>query len=360
MNRALVDRIANAVLYEGYILYPYRPAVKNRQRWTFGGLLPEAFCEAHRSGDAAANQTECLVRGDSSTTVDVTARFLHLTARQAAAFDPPLADWAADAESTARPVELLCVGDREYHTWQEAEEREVEVAGVAIGELLGGPQSRPFAFPGGRRSEPVPGIRGAGGPGGEVCGVLVREQRAIAGAVELAAAAVADGLFRLTVRVQNRTPLSDAGRFRRDDAMLYALVSAHTILGVRGGEFVSLLDPPADGAAAAAGCRNVGVWPVLVGGEGQTDTILSSPIILYDYPQIAPESPGDFFDGGEIDEMLALRIMTMTDAEKRSMAAVDGRANALLARTEALAREQLLGLHGTVRDLRPAEEAARG
>ena len=76
---------------------------------------------------------------------------------------------------------------------------------------------------------------------------------------------------------------------------------------------------------------------------------------------MAPESPGDFFDGTEIDEMLTLRIMTLTDDEKRAMAAVDERAGALLARTEAMAREQLLGLHGTVRGLRPLPgEGAHG
>jgi hydrogenase maturation protease len=84
--------------------------------------------------------------------------------------------------------------------------------------------------------------------------------------------------------------------------------------------------------------------------------MLSSPIILYDYPRVAPESPGDFFDGTEIDEMLTLRIMTLTDEEKVAMAAVDDRASALLARTEALARERLFALHGTVRDVRPVLE----
>ena len=116
------------------------------------------------------------------------------------------------------------------------------------------------------------------------------------------------------------------------------------------------MDPPDAWREAAAACRNVGTWPVLVGAEGQADMMLSSPIILYDYPQIAPESPGDFFDGTEIDEMLTLRIMTLTDEEKRAMAAVDERAGDLLARTEAMAREQLMGLHGTVRGLRPCRE----
>ena len=51
MNLTLVDPIAQAVLYEGYILYPYRPSVKNRQRWTFGGIYPEAYCQTQRGGE---------------------------------------------------------------------------------------------------------------------------------------------------------------------------------------------------------------------------------------------------------------------------------------------------------------------
>jgi hydrogenase maturation protease len=349
MNRALVDRIANAVLYEGYILYPYRPSVKNRQRWTFGGLYPEAYCQAQASGDASASQTECLVRGSPAARVEVIVRFLHLTARRVGEFVPPLAEWPGDMAPPFRPVETLRVGGRLFHTWQEAEEREVALGEVPLGNLLTGPQLTAFGFPAGRKTEPV------FGPGGEVCGILVREQEAVAGLVELAAVEAADGLFRVTVRVMNGTALEDAGHRSRDEALLCSLVSTHALLGVREGEFVSLLEPPEDCREAAAACRNVGTWPVLVGAEGQKDTLLSSPIILYDYPQVAPESPGDFFDGTEIDEMLALRILTLTDEEKRAMAALDERTGALLARTETLAREQMLGLHGTVRDVRPSE-----
>ena len=145
----------------------------------------------------------------------------------------------------------------------------------------------------------------------------------------------------------------------RDEALLRSLVSTHVVLGVLQGAFVSLMDPGEPMQEAAAGCRNVGVWPVLVGTEGDNDTMLASPIILYDYPQIAPESPGDLFDGTEIDEILTLRILTMTESEKQEVIASDERGRALLARTESLAREQLLGLHGTFRGLRPvASEAA--
>ena len=74
---------------------------------------------------------------------------------------------------------------------------------------------------------------------------------------------------------------------------------------------------------------------------------------LYDYPQIAAESPGEFFDGTEIDEMLVLRILTLTDEESQAAAAVDERARALLTRTRSMSEEQMMGLHGTVRGLRP-------
>jgi hypothetical protein len=165
---------------------------------------------------------------------------------------------------------------------------------------------------------------------------------------------VAEGLFKLSVRIRNRT-LFSAHQASREDALLCSLVSTHTILGVQDGEFVSLLAPPERISALAASCENVGTWPVLVGEEGQCDTLLSSPIILYDYPQIAPESAGDFFDGTEIDEILSLRIMTLTDDEKKEMSQSDERARQMLERTESMPVEQLMKLHGVLRGLRPLD-----
>jgi hypothetical protein len=343
MNLAQVNHIADALLYEGYILYPYRPSTKNRQRWTFGGLYPEAYCQTQSSGAAASNQTECLIHGKPTTVFEAATRFLHLMARLVGEIDPPLPEWPDGTKPPFRPVAALRIGEQLFHTWQEAEEREVVFGDVTLAELLAGPQRKPFAFPGGRRWEPLRGT------GGEIHGVLIREQHTVEGVVEVTATEVAEELFRVTLRVENHTPLAEPTRTSRDDALLRSLVSTHTILGVRQGEFVSLLDPPERWRDAVAACRNVGTWPVLVGEAGQKDTMLSSPIILYDFPQVAPESPGDFFDGTEIDEMLTLRILTLTDEEKKAMAAVDERAGALLARTEAMAREQLRGLHGTLR-----------
>jgi hydrogenase maturation protease len=332
MNQTLVDQIANAVLYEGYLLYPYRPSVKNRQRWTFGGLYPQSYSQAQEGTDPWMAQTECLAQADEGGCLSVRVRFLHLQVRRIERFGPPP---VGEPEAGCRSV------------WQEAVEREVEMGEPDLAGLAARPRAREFTFPSRREEEPLLG------PHGELQGTMIREQQSIAGSLELSAERVAVGLYKLAVKIVNRTPFEPASPTSRDEAVLYSMVSTHTILGIQGGAFVSMLDPPEPWRELAAGCCNVGTWPVLVGEPGERDTILSSPIILYDYPQIAPESPGDLFDATEIDEILTLRILTLTDEEKRAMAGVDPRARALLERTESMAREQLMGLHGTIRGLRP-------
>ncbi len=232
-------------------------------------------------------------------------------------------------------------------SWQEAVEREVNAPSLQLSALSARRQRLPIFFPSAREGEFVRDAHG------EVTGVIVRRQEAIEGAIEISAARIGERLHRVTVRIFNLTAMEDAAAKSRDEALMHSLVSAHTILGVRGGEFVSLLDPPVEFREAAAGCQNVGAWPVLVGEEGDRDLMLSSPIILYDYPQIAPESAGDLFDGTEIDEILMLRIMTLTEEEKREMREADDRARQILERTETLPPEQLMKLHGALRGLRP-------
>jgi hypothetical protein len=347
MNQELVDRIAAAVLYEGYILYPYRPSVKNRQRWTFGGLVPRAYSQAQNLSAPFEMQTECLVAGCPASSITISVRFLQLVARLVGQFADPLEEWP-DNEATPCPtVELLQVGDEVFYTWQEAIEQKIDLGESSLCAVAGCPCRREFVLEPHRDRQPLCS------PEGKFVGAIVRERKRIEGLVETSAAEVAPGVFKLTVKIENHTPVDLAGAAGRDEALMHGLVSTHTVLGVRDGEFVSLIDPPAPVARLASACRNVGCWPVLVGDEGDRDTMLSAPIILYDYPQIAPESPGELFDGTEIDEILTLRIMTLTDQEKQAMAAVDQRARAVLARTESLDNEQMLGLHGTFRGLRP-------
>jgi hypothetical protein len=97
---------------------------------------------------------------------------------------------------------------------------------------------------------------------------------------------------------------------------------------------------------------------VLVGEEGEHDTVLSSPIILPDYPQVAPESPGDLFDSTEIDQMLVLNILSLTDEEKREMRDSDPRAREILERTESLSEDQLMRLHGAIREMSVVRRSA--
>jgi hydrogenase maturation protease len=347
MSTSFVDRIVSAVLYEGYILYPYRPSVKNRQRWTFGGLFPQADSAARGANDAWSMQTECLITGSRQSIVDVQVRFLHLLMRSIGEFATPLRQWPAGGEPAYCVVESLHTGGRQYFTWQEAVERTIALDGVIVADLIGQGARREFSFPASSERQPIADSSGS------IVGLVVREHQTISGVIEASGEAAGDDLFKIRVRIENLTPPGDAGPRRREEVVLRSFVSTHTILTVRHGEFVSLFDPPEGLRAEASGCRNEGTWPVLVGQPPAADTMLSSPIILYDYPQIAPESPGDLFDATEIDEILTLRILALSDDEKLSMAAVDDRARDLLLRTEALSGTQMSALHGTLRGLRP-------
>jgi hydrogenase maturation protease len=247
-------------------------------------------------------------------------------------------------------VERLAVSGHVYQPWQEAVEREVTLPVCNVEALIQTPLSQSFQFPAGKEFEY---LREGEGP---ITGVVIREKSRLQGRLEISSERVGDDLFKVRVNIRNRTPFAAAEEASREVALLSSLVSTHTILGVQDGRLVSLLAPPEPIADLAASCKNVGTWPVLVGEEGQCDTLLSSPIILYDYPQIAPESAGDLFDGTEIDEILLLRIMTLTDDEKREMSQSDERARQMLERTETMPVEHLMKLHGVLRGLRPVKE----
>jgi hypothetical protein len=292
-------RLADTVLYEGYILWPYtRSAAKNQQRWTFGGVFPPAHSAAHPD-DRSKLRAECLV---TTPAVDVQVRFLQVVRRQVVL--------------RGRHVDEAVVDGERYLSWDEAVEREVDVGRIAI--------------PAGTRVERI--NREA---------AIVRSWEELRGSVEIVFQQVGD-VFRFAVLVRNETPW--AGEERKD-ALRRTFCSTHVVLRTEG-EFVSLTDPPADLAGAARACENVGCWPVLI---GDMHTMLAAPIILSDYPELAPESPGDLFDATEIDRMLILNVMSMTPEEQDEMRATDPRAREILERCEALTRDELLRLHGVMR-----------
>jgi hypothetical protein len=326
-----VRQIADAVLYEGYLLWPYRrSALKNQQRFTFGGVHPRAHAQGGHPDDRWQMRTECLVEGDAA--VDIRVRFLHVVRR----------DVARVAGDGVEPVDELVVAGERHLAWDEAVEREIAVPAATPAELEDG-RAQPVHIAAGRDREALHERDG------HVAGVVLRSWEPLRGEIDVRARAIGDGLHTLTVTISNTTPW---GGGARRDLLRRTFCSTHTVLRARGGAFVSLTDPPPALAAAAGACRNEGTWPVLVGERGSRDTLLSSPIILEDHPRIAPESPGDLFDGGEIDGLLTLNILSLTDEEKAEMRASDPRAREILERTESLSEEELRRLHGAIRDFR--------
>lgn len=320
-NLDAVRRIADAVLYEGYILYPYRASSqKNRSRWQFGVVMAPGYAAADPS-ESSVTQSEWVLEHSGQPAVQVILRFLQVQRR-----------------STEGPGSFPGGG-----AWDEAMEREIEFT-VGPEELLGPGLVREFSVPGGEDREPY----------GDA-GMTVRRREPLAGLVCVRATPVPGPwrAVRLQVRVENRTAAEPAPAVR-DDALPTALVAAHVIATVSGGDFISMTDPPQWAKPAVAECQNTGVWPVLADPDGGRQVMLASPIILYDHPELAPESPGELYDGTEIDEILTLRTLALSDEEKLEARATDPRAAALIDRVEAMDAPTMERLHGTIRSLRPA------
>jgi hypothetical protein len=317
-----VEKIAAAILYEGYILYPYRPtAIKNRQRWNFGTLYPRVYAEAQRPPEPFHLVAECLVVAEAAASLDLKISFLQLISQRQPA--------SADLRELSDPS----------LAWEEGVERTSEHHNLLLSDLVSAPLMLTLqldaadlpALPAGRSGDEAPSLQAILKIGGEIR---------------------PDGACRLHLELENASTLVGGDEAKRDEALPRSFVSAHVVLGINNGEFVSLLDPAEIHRESAATCHNVGVFPVLAGEEPDRTMMLCSPIILYDYPKIAPESSGDFFDGTEMDEMLALRVLTLTDAEKQEMRNGDPRARKLLERTESLTAESMLKTHGVIRGMR--------
>ena len=337
----LARKVADAVLYEGYLLYPYRAsAAKNQARWQFGVLMPRLWSEAG-PGEPWSTQTECLLEPEDATTVRVLVRFLHVQSKTVEAVDVEA--------GTFREVGALPVDGSELVPWDEATEQEVTVE-ASLARLLQGELATSFERPGGRRVEPVHTAAG------KLAGRTVRRRWPVMGTVKLSALRLDGpyGLVRLRLAVENASAWQDP-KADRAIALRRSLVAAHSLIGIDQGVFLSLLDPPEWAKPFAEACANLHTWPVLIGDEGRRDAMLSSPIILYDHPTIAPESPGDLFDATEIDEILTLRTMALTEAEKREARATDERAAAIIDRVDNMPPELLERLHGAVRYLRGVE-----
>jgi hypothetical protein len=371
--------VADAVLYEGYVLYPYRASsAKNQLRWQFGVLTPRAFSESD-GAERWSMHTETLVDPGARCSLTVRIRCLQVRER---AVEAPVAEAPAVAgdagaagavagaagavagdEPRFVPVDALEVDDTTYVGWEEAVDQVVDLppldltaltgpalTGAALtgAALTGAALTAPgyqevFRFPGGEESDPILAADGV------VVGRFVRRRKTVDGRVLVSArpAVGPGGLTKVTVTVQNMTAWSGSNT-RRQEIIGQSLVAVHTMLAVDDGVFVSLLDPPETARAAVADCRSDGAFPVLIGSD---DVVLASPIILYDHPEVASESPGDLYDATEIDEILALRVLTLTDEEKNEARGTDPRAAAIIDRCDDMSPEVWERLHGAVRSI---------
>ena len=338
MNFEKAEEIADAVLYEGYMLYPYRAsALKNRFRWQFGVVAPRQYSMADGC-EPWFTQTECLAEIGQRSALTIKLRFLQVQARTIQVPSDSTGDTWRDTVSTT-------VAGDDLTTWDEAVERAVvmEVPALAAGAL-----EFPLEVAGGRDED----LRYEST--GRLAARVIRERWPISGRL-LVTVEAGDTFSKIRVRVENTTAWD--GVAERSIVLRHSLVGTHTLLAIADGRFVSLQDPPDAAEALAKSCVNIGSWPALAGSPGARDVMLASPIILTDYPAVAPESTGNLFDATEIDELLTLRVMTLTAGEKREARATDDRTRRMFERTDFMPADALRRLHGSIRDVDPGTPA---
>lgn len=309
--------IADAVLYEGYLLYPYRASSsKNQSRWQFGVLGPPGAAAAGL-GEEPALTTQFVTDGPGSVTLLV--RFLQLQHRQAARSTP-----SGGYEATDQVGSWL--------TWDEAAEQELAFGPIPLSENTA---TFPITVARGHDIETVSGGR------------LVRTREALHGELRVTVEQIQDSaLRRVTVDLRNTAAPAET----KDAAIAVSMIGTHVIAIAHDTQFVSLLEPPDAAAPLVAKCSSQRCFPVLAGPPGDHSLLLVSPIILYDHPEVAEQSEGALFDSTEIDEILTLRVMTMTDDEKAQARATDPKAAAIIDRCDAMSPESMQRLHGVLRD----------
>jgi hypothetical protein len=364
MSLDQVRAVADTVLYEGYLLYPYRAtARKNQVRWQFGVLGPPGAA-AQGVGEESGMSVQCLLVGLSDAAADrprfslsvrTRLRFLQLQTRTVERYDGQGGCFV--------PVDELAVNDERWLSWDEAVEQEVVLDHSA--EDLRRGTSREVVIEGHEDVEVLAAATGSPSSG-DVAGRIVRRRWTLHARVT-ATTTRDEGCTRLDVRVDNvsQEHPEDPDNSSRDTAIRTSLIGTHLILEADGARFVSVIDPPEPAAAAARRCVQHRCWPVLAGerpvpegqdpeaadGEAVTSAVvLASPIILYDFPEVAEQSTGALFDSTEIDEILTLRVMTMTDEEKAEARATDPRAREIIDRCDDLSPESLQQLHGILRN----------
>ena len=280
MNTDL-EKICNALLYEGYALFPYRKnALKNQKRFNFGVLSPKVWTEK-QINEYYFQQIEFLVSAENNTKISFQTQFLKLS---------------NDSE------------------WQTATEKKIE-------DEFSLSETKTIHF----------------------------TEDSLFGQINISSQKLTKNLFKVQFIIENKTDVENYETLSREEILQFSFVSTHTIFEIKNGKFISLLEPPEKFFKQTKTVNNIGVFPVLIGDKLRHNNILASPIILYDFPQIAEKSFDNFFDGLEIDELMILNLLALTDEEKRQIAETDERTRRILEKIENAKPDDFLKLHAHLR-----------
>jgi hypothetical protein len=321
--------IANAILYEGYLLYPYTAsASKNKMRWQFGVVVPKAY-EAAGTLERGEQHTEFVVDVTETTRIQGLLRFLHVDARIVEALHG----------DTYVEVASLDVDGARHLSFDETVECEVPLRlDLASHRTV----TVPVAYPAKRDVEELRDKSGT------LVGRTVRQQWPLSGTFTLATEMLANPAIRkLVITCENTSEIVTAKE--RGEVLRTAFISTHTLLAIEDGAFLSPIDPPEYAEAATGTLANRCPWPILM-GDGKLDAqrspiAMSTPIVLGDFPELGKKTEADAFDGTEIDELLTLSVLSLSDAERAEARATDPRARAIVDRAERFGADDIARLH---------------
>ncbi len=274
-----LQEIVNAVLYEGHILYPHRATAPGNQhnRFSFGRICPEIYNQNQAANELCKFQAEVLLEtGGELPELRITLGFLQPFQQEICALPRPLPKLPQKEGLGSVDIPNLESNGKAYQSWMEAVERQVT---VPLKTFHGSVEAL-FSFDDPCIAESIFDENGL------ITAVVRSAKSPISGKVIVTLSPLKHGLSKISVTILNQSWVADSGADIRDKFLMSTMASSHVILQAKHGQFISLWDTPAELKFFAAQCRNVGVWPVLVGDKSRAErsTMMASPVILYDYP----------------------------------------------------------------------------
>ncbi len=337
---SIIENLTRTLLYEGYSLFPYyRHAVKNQKPIPFGVVYPHDY-HTYNEHAHAEMVTDCIVSGDENLKININVRFLHLIKTEI--LNKEIKE--SKGENFVPVYELNLNNELYQSGWQTIERK------ISSGDLFVALQNEkiinlPFKFEEESESENIEDVNS------EIVGKKITSILPVEGTVVIKLIPLENmkNVYRVIVFINNNAAVMNAKTVSRDEIFPQSFLSTNTILHATNGEFISIQNPGEKWEAIIEQCKNKDTWPILI--DESNTTLLSSPIIVYDYPKINPKSKGDLFDSLEIEEALMLHFSVMSDEEKRKIAQSDEKLRAMLNKVSQVTPDEIISLHGGFSDI---------